>query len=86
MNYREGKIFWYRCQTDIYNDADTHCFGRNIFPIAFKYKYCTLYPLLEGYKEQMNIPIYSPGTAYTLGSGDIVILVFGQGLSFDNRM
>ena len=34
----------------------------------------------------MNIPIYSAGTAYTLGIREKVILVFVHGLSFGNRM
>ena len=36
--------------------------------------------------EQMNVPICTGVTALTLDSGGVVILYFGQGLWFGNRM
>ena len=61
-------------------------FGMNFLPIIFTYQLCTVSLLLEKLPEKMNIPICSAGTAYTLGSGETVILVFGKGLLFGNRM
>ena len=78
VNYREETLFWEGYQTDIENYADIHCFGRKILPISFTYKQFPLSLLLEKYPEQMNTPICSAENAYTLGSGETVILVFGE--------
>ena len=86
VNYREKYIFWDGCQMDIVNNSDTHCFGRRFCPIDFKYQQFTVSPLLEKYPEQINAPIFSAGTIYTLGSGEMVILVFELGLWFGNCM
>ena len=34
----------------------------------------------------MNVPIFTGVTALTLDSGEVVMLEFGQGLRFENRM
>ena len=61
-------------------------FGRNIRPISFISEECTVAPFLEDYSEQVNIPICTGATFYTMESGEVRILIFGQGLWFDNRM
>ena len=43
-------------------------------------------PLLPEYAEQMNVPICTGVTALTLDLGEVVILDFGKGLWFGNRM
>ncbi len=56
--------------------------------LHFTTQQCTIAPFLSEYPEQMDIPICSAGTAYyQLESGEMVILMFGQGLLwFGNRM
>ena len=41
---------------------------------------------LEEYSEQVNIPIFTGATSYKMKSGEVIILIFGQGLWFGNRM
>ena len=43
-------------------------------------------PFLEEYSEQLNIPICTGATSYTMESGEVLILIFGQDLWFGNRM
>ena len=43
-------------------------------------------PFLADYYEQVNIPIYTGATSYTIESGEVIIIIFGQGLWFGNRM
>ena len=43
-------------------------------------------PFLSEYTEKANIPICTGITALTLNSEDMIILDFGQGLWFGNRM
>ena len=43
-------------------------------------------PFLQEYAEQTNVPICTGVTALTLDSGEVVILEFGKGLWFGNRM
>ena len=83
---RTGEIFWGACNTDIDNHVDTHCFGRNFCPIFWTSKGCTVSLFLAEYSEQVNIPICTVTTSYTLPSGEVIILVFGQGLWFGDRM
>ena len=45
-----------------------------------------MYPLFLEYVEQMNVPICTGVTVLTIDSGGVVILNFGQGLWFGNRM
>ena len=68
------------------NYADTHCFGRNIWLIQFTSEECTVAPFLVEYYEQVNIPICTGATSYTIKSGEVMIFIFGQGLWFGNRM
>ena len=68
------------------NHKDTHCFGRNIRPIPFKSEECAVSPFMEEYSEQVNIPICTGATSYTMELVEVVILIFVQGLWFGNRM
>ena len=44
-------------------------------------------PFLEEYSEQVNIPIFTSATSYTMELGwRVVILIFYLGLWFGNRM
>ena len=43
-------------------------------------------PFLPEYAEQMIVPICTGVTDLTLDSGEVIILEFGQGLWFGNRM
>ena len=43
-------------------------------------------PFLPEYAEQMNVPIFTGVTALAIDSGEVVILEFGKGLWFGNRM
>ena len=43
-------------------------------------------PLLSEYVEQMIIPICTGVTDLTLDLGEVVIIEFGRGLWFGNRM
>ena len=43
-------------------------------------------PFLAEYSEQINIPICTGATSYTIESGEVIILIFGQILCFGNRM
>ena len=45
-----------------------------------------MYPFLPEYAEQMNVTICTGVTTLTLDSGEVVILEFGLGLWFVNRM
>ena len=68
------------------NQADTHYFGAKFRPISFTLEECTVSQFLPEYSEQINVPIWTSVTAFTLDSGEVVILEFGQGLWFGNRM
>ena len=68
------------------NHADTHCLGKNCRPISFTSEECSVAPFLSEYSEVTNVPIGTGATAYTLTSGEVIILLFGQGLWFGNRM
>ena len=82
----KGDIYMHPCPTEIDSHADTHCFGRNFRPIHWTGQECSVAPFLAEYSEQMNIQICTGATAHTLDSGEMVILLFGQGLWFGDRM
>ena len=82
----QGEIYHNACSTEVDSHADTHCFGRNFRPIFWTGHECSVAPFLVEYLEQVNIPICTGAMAYTLVSGEVVILVFGQGLWFGNHM
>ena len=65
----KGKIHWDACSTEMDNHTDTHCFGRKIPTISFKSEECTVAHFLAEYYEQVNIPICTGATSYTMESG-----------------
>ena len=83
---KQEQIHLNECSTDMNNHADTHCFGSNIWPLLFTSEEFMVSPFLEDYSEQVNTPIFTGATSYTTKSGEFVILLFGQGLLFCNRM
>ena len=80
------EIFYDACPTEIDSHADTHCFGRNFRPLYWTGHECSVAPFLSEYSEQNNIPICTGATSFTMDSGEVLILVLGQGLWFGNRM
>ena len=72
--------------TEMDNNADTHCFGANFRPISFTLEDSTVSPFIPEYAEQINVHICTGVTDLTLDSGEVVILEFGSGLWFGNRM
>ena len=74
------------CSIDIDNHEDTHYFGSNIQPLLFTSQYFPVAPFLEYYYEQLNISISTGATSYTMELEEVIILIFGQGLWFVNRM
>ena len=82
----DDEVYWNACATEIDSHADTHCFGRNFRPIFWTGQECSVAPFLPEYDEQENVRICTGATAYTMDNGEVVILVFGQGLWFGSRM
>ena len=72
--------------TEIDSHADTHCFGANFRPILFTQQECTVAPFLAEYEEQANVRICTGATAFTRDNGEVIILIFGQGLWFGEKM
>ena len=66
--------------------AYTHFVGRNIQPISFTSEKFMVTPFSEVYSEQLNIPIFIGATSHRIKLGEVIILIFGQGLWFGNRM
>ena len=81
-----GKIHWETCSTEMDNHTDTHCFGSNIRPISFTSEECTVANFLAEYYKQINIPIRTGATSYTMELGEVIIRIFVQGLWFGIRM
>jgi len=72
------------CEID--NHADTTCFGKNFGVISFTSEVCSVSPYLSKYDSITDIPICTAATAVNLDSGETIILEFGQGLWFGERM
>ena len=70
------------CSTETDNHADTHCFGSNIWPLLFTSEEFVVSPFLEDYSEQVNIQICTGETSYTMELGEVMKLIFVQGLWF----
>ena len=68
------------------NHTEKIVLEKNIRPISFILKECTGAPFLAEYSEQVNIPICTGATSNTMESGEVIILIFGQDLWFDNSM
>ncbi len=63
-----------------------HCFGRNFRPVHWTVEECSVAPFLAEYSEVEHIAICTGATAFTLEGREVVILLFGEGLWFGNRM
>ena len=72
--------------SEIDNHADTTCFGKNFRVISFTSEVCNVSPYLSEYASIEDIPICTAATAVDLDSGETIILEFGQGLWFGDRM
>ena len=72
------------CKFD--NHADTTCFGKNFRVISFTSEVCSVSPFLSEYDSVTDVPICTAATALELESGETIILEFGQGLWFGERM
>ena len=72
--------------TEIDNHADTICFGRNFRPVYFTTEVCTVSGFMDDLDQVEDVPICTAATAVDLESGETVILQFGQGLWFGDRM
>ena len=71
---------------EIDNHADTTCFGNNFRVISFTSEVCSVSPYLSEYDSITDIPICTAATAVELESGETIILEFGQGLWFGDRL
>ena len=72
--------------TEIDNHADTICFGKNFRPIFFTSEVCTVSAFLDDHEQMEDVPICTAATAYELDTGETIILQFGQGLWFGDKM
>jgi len=72
------------CEID--NHADTTCFGKNFRVFLFTSEVCSVSPYLSEYDSINDIPICTAATAVDLDTGETIILEFGQGLWFGDRM
>jgi len=72
------------CEID--NHGDTTCFGKNFRVISFTSEVCSVSPYLSEYDSVTDIPICIAATAVDLDSGETIILEFGQGLWFGDRL
>ena len=71
---------------EIDNHADTHCFGSNFRPLFWNDIQCSVSPFLDEFGSTENVDICCGATAWTAPSGETLLLIFGQGLWFGNRM
>ena len=72
--------------TKINNHADTRCFGKNFVPFSWTGTVCTVSPFLSTYEALADVKICSAATAVALDTGETVVLIFGQGLWFGEKM
>ena len=72
------------CEID--NHADTTCFGKNFRVTSFTSEVCSVSPFLSEYDSVTDVPICTVATAVDLESRETIILEFGQGLWFGDRM
>ena len=85
-NKKEEDYFTDPLPCEIDNHADTICFGNKIRPIYFTSEVCSVSPYLSEYENLPDIQICTASTAVDLESGETIILEFGQGIWFGNRM
>ena len=79
-------IFKDALYTNIDNHEDTHCFGKNLGQLGWYDLMCSVSPFLYEYTTTDNVEICTAATAWTSDTGQVYILLFGQGLWFDERM
>ena len=79
-------IFKDAFNTKIDNHADKHCFGKNFRPLSWSDLMCSVSPFLSEYTAIDNVEICTAATAWTTHTGQLYILIFGQGLCFGERM
>jgi len=72
--------------SEIDNHADATCFGKNFRVISFTSEVCSVSPYLSEYNSVNDIPICKVATAVELDTGETIILQFGQGLWFGDRL
>ena len=72
--------------SEIDNYADTTCFGKNFRVISFTSEVCSVSPYLSEYDSITDIPICTAATAVDMDSGETIILEFGQGIWFGDRL
>ena len=82
----EDKLNFNWTPTESDNHADTHCFGANFRPIHWSDLQCTVNPFVDDLGSSEAVEICTAGTAWDTADGETVILVFGQGLWFGERM
>ena len=66
--------------SEIYNNADTHVFGKDLCVFFTTSKKCTVSLFLTEYSEKVDVPIVTGATAAYLKNGSTVILIIGKGL------
>ena len=81
-----NNIFKDALNTDIVNNAVTHWFGKNFRPLSWSGLMCSVSPFLSEYTTKDNVKICTAETACKIHTGQVYILVFGQGLLFGDRM
>ena len=59
---------------------------KNFRVISFTSEVCTVSPYLSEYESLSDIPTFTAAIAVDLDSGETIILEFGQGLWFGERM
>ena len=69
-------IFKDAIDTDIYNHADTHCFGKNFRPLSWSDLMCSVSPFISEYTIMDNFEIFTAATTWTSHTGQLYILVF----------
>ena len=72
--------------SEIDNHADTTCFGKNFRVISFTSEVYRVSLYLSESDSKTDIPICTAATAVDMDSGETIILEFGQGLWFGDRL
>ena len=72
--------------TDFDNHAETHCFGNNFRPLSWSEFMCSVSPFLSKYSNNDNVEVCTAAPVWTSHTGQVYILVFGQGIWFGDRM
>ena len=73
-----------KCELD--TRADTICAGKNFRALELTGQTCEVSGFHQSFDSLKNVPIAKAATAYTLETGETVILVFNEVLFFGNQM